>query len=552
MVSGSVLAPIPAGAYCVTVTDANLCEKDTCLMLDNPPQLQMNIIATNDAPCFGTDQGSIVVSAVNGFMGTQFFNYIIYDVNGNEYTTANGAGDLMIPNIEQGQYTILVTDGQCAAIEEIPFTINEATEITIDEITSTINTPSCFGFCDGSITVAATGGIAPYSYTWVSNGLVSPVITNLCGNQFHYIDIEDDNGCIKRDSIFLDEPSELMVTLDPNASFGPSCSSSNGGLGLITLSVVGGTAPYNYDWQNDISTTNSAPNLSPGIYNVTVTDDNNCSAVFTEELTSPPPIVASYEIPEPPKCPGEQVCLTVIDAFGGSGNNYSFTVNGSAQFPIDSCVNVFPGTFSIKVYDGTGFTCFTDTTIIIASPNQLAVDLGSDVLEVALGDSSVVLQANVQSINPVDFIWESLGDFECLDPLCQIISVYPTEATSYSVTVIDSDGCEASDKIQILIGEDRLVYIPNIFSPNGDGYNDKFGVYVGSGVENIELFSIYDRWGNLVFETKNLDPDDAQFNQWDGKLNLEHVVPGIYVYLAKVNFIDDTSLTYKGSLTLVK
>ncbi len=549
MITGSVLAPIPAGEYCVTVTDANLCEKDTCVMLENPPELQMNIVTLNDAPCFGTNQGSIVVNGSNGFMGTQFFSYIIYDSDENEYLTASGTGDLNIPNIEAGDYTVLVTDGQCAAVNQLSFTIDQATEILIDENTTTITPPTCFEFCDGSITVNAMGGSGPYTYTWVANGLVSPTITGICGNQFHYVDIMDDNGCVIRDSIFLNEPDELLISLINLQN--PGCFNSTDG--ILSIAVNGGTEPYNYVWDGEVSDTISAENLGEGIFTVSVTDDNNCMAIFSEELIAPDPIQATFPIPDPLTCFGDQTCITVTDVFGGNGSNYTFSINNSISFPIDSCVNVIADTFSIKVFDNDGgVNCFIDTTIIIDQPEQVIVDIGPDVLEVALGDSSVFLQANVQSVNPVEFLWAPQNEFECIDPLCQIISIAPIEATEYSVTVVDSNGCSAEDEIQIIIGEERLVYIPNAFSPNGDGYNDRFGIFVGDGIESIETFSIFDRWGNLVFDTKNIDALDVQQNQWDGKLKNRKVVPGIYAYIAKVKFIDGLEQVYKGSFTLIK
>ncbi len=548
-VTGSILAPIPAGTYCVTIGDASNCEVDTCIELSNPLPLELVLIGTQPAECFGESSGIVTVNGQNGFMGTNNFSYLVYDDNGVEVADATGIGDVDVPNLAPGDYTIIVIDGQCFSAE-VPFTIDQPDLIMVDLDNSTLLPPSCYEFCDGSITATASGGTGPYTFSWVSNGLVSPNINDLCGDTWHYVDIEDMAGCIVRDSIFLSEPDSLQALLDPDASNGLTC--ANLETGVITINTIGGTAPYSYNWENNISNTNTANNLSLGIYNVTVSDDSGCTAIFSEELTSPDPIVFSMESPMTPDCFGELTCITVNSASGGSGSNYTFSINQGPNIPLDSCVYVIADEYLIKVFDGTSADCFVDTTIVIDQPNPLTVDLGADILEVPLGDSSVLLQANISAINDVTIEWTSDEPFECQDPLCQIIAIYPSQAAEYSVSVIDENGCSAEDEIQIIIGQERPVYIPNAFSPNGDGYNENFGIYLGNGIESVEYFGIFDRWGNLMFEAEDFDRTTTSQNRWDGKFKDEPVLPGVYAYVARIKFLDDFTQTFRGTLTVVK
>lgn len=550
-VNGSVLGPIPAGLYCVTIADANFCTIETCIELEDPDSLSMEIIEIFPAQCNGDNSGQLNVSGANSFNGMDFYNFIVFDENGDEYTSASGGGMVSITGLAAGNYTILVTDGQCAALETLSFEILEPEAITVDLDNTILIEPSCFGICDGQLSVEAIGGSGSgYEYSWVSNGLMSNTITDLCGDQWHYIDISDDAGCVHRDSVFLDEPDTLIVNIDPNATENPNCFDSDDG--FINLTILGGTPDFDIQWSSGItSTTSSANELGIGIYSATVTDVNGCMDIVTHELFAPPPVSAVINQPIEPMCFGSPTEICVEQASGGSGTGYSFSiVTGGEQFPLDTCISVIADTYTVTVFDDAG--CSVKTTLIIDQPEPLFVDLGDDFIEVELGDSTAILQANINAINPVTIEWNPSDAVECIDPNCQIVAIAPTETTLYEVIITDSDGCQASDEITVLIGENRNVYIPNAFSPNGDGSNDDFALFVGEGVEEIEHFGIFDRWGNLMYEVDNLPAAQATQIRWDGKFKEKEVVPGIYVYRARVKFIDEQFITYKGTFTLMR
>ena len=548
-VTGSVLGPIGAGTYCVTIMDANLCDIETCIVLEDPDALELTIEDIIDVECSGEATGQIIVTAINGFMDTDFFNYIVFDENGMEFTTASGDGQVTIDNLPAGNYSVIVTDGQCAALEETEFVINESDPILIDVDNVTMVTPSCFGVCDGQLSVSAIGGSGSgYSFMWVADGNMTNSASDLCGDIWYLIDIMDDLGCVTRDSIFLPQPDSLVAELNTNASVNLSCAADN--TGVITVSTTGGTPDYDFQWPGDISTTNTANGLGIGVYTITVTDVNGCVDFLTHEITAPIPVVADIAIPLEPACFGEETLICINGASGGTGEGYMYSVNLGFNLPLDSCLTVIAGDYTINVFDGSG--CGVDTTIVIGQPDPVLVDLGEDLIEVALGDSSTVLQASISAINPVTIDWTPMDQVNCVDPNCQIVNISPSQAQLFEVLVTDSDGCTATDNVQVIIGQERNVYVPNIFSPNGDGINDELSVFIGEGVRTIDYFGIFDRWGNLVYEMENVPAEAANTIQWDGLFKGEELNPAVFAYRATVTFIDNQPINFDGTITLVR
>ena len=129
--------------------------------------------------------------------------------------------------------------------------------------------------------------------------------------------------------------------------------------------------------------------------------------------------------------------------------------------------------------------------------------------------------------------------------------IYPTESIVYTLTATTDNGCEASDQLAITVAKERPIFIPNVFTPNGDGDNDLFKVYSGEGVEEIKKFKIFDRWGALVYEAQNLR-NDIEYFGWDGRLKGENMTQGVYVYFLEVLYIDGKSEIIRGDVTLMR
>jgi len=164
-----------------------------------------------------------------------------------------------------------------------------------------------------------------------------------------------------------------------------------------------------------------------------------------------------------------------------------------------------------------------------------------------------LINVNIDAQEPIDtIVWDPFMFLQCKTDNCSVVAVTPEQDITYGVTVMDINGCVGFDDINVAIKTDRNVFISNIFSPNGDGQNDEFKIQTGRGVKDIESFAIFDRWGNQVFEagSRAAGPDGS--DAWDGTHNGNEVQPGVYVYLAKVTFVDNFEFTYKGSVTLIR
>jgi gliding motility-associated-like protein len=140
--------------------------------------------------------------------------------------------------------------------------------------------------------------------------------------------------------------------------------------------------------------------------------------------------------------------------------------------------------------------------------------------------------------------WLSCGS--CADPVAA-----PKDNITYMVTVRNAGKCTATDKIAItMLCNDGNVFVPNTFSPNGDGSNDVFYAR-GSGVNTIRSFKIFNRWGQCVFEKTGVSANNPDFG-WDGKLNGVLQPTDVYVYIFDVICANNTLFPIKGNVTLIR
>ena len=113
------------------------------------------------------------------------------------------------------------------------------------------------------------------------------------------------------------------------------------------------------------------------------------------------------------------------------------------------------------------------------------------------------------------------------------------------------DGCSATDQVSIVVDKVRDVYFPNAFSPNDDGINDLFFIGAGKSVSQITSLQIFSRWGELVFDGKNMSPNDP-LPGWDGKFNGQKMDTGVFLWEAEIEFIDGELISFNGDLVLIE
>ncbi len=542
---GSVLAGVEAGVYGVTVTDANGCMPniDTVFTLEDPPSITIDFDILENVSCFGsTCDGSVMASAAfdDGSAGTFDFTWASGE-------TDTGVFESTATMLCQGGQTVSVTDGVCppeVALVEVP--VNDPLTVMAS------STPvSCFGRSDGTAEIQPMGGEGPYRYQWLpplnSNG---PNVTGLAADTF-FVDILDANDCPFSTSVIVTEPDEFTADIDLLNTFDVTCPAGDDA--QIAVTIMGGNQTnVTYTWTPGVTLGNSpiATDLTSGDYRIDVEDGRGCTTSVTHSISEPPPITFSLDdIPEI-ECFGFTTTITIDDVQGGNGPSYAYSVDEAPNQDITFGTNVFSGPHRIEIFDSRN--CVIDTTINITQPNPVTINI-DPVIEVELGDSLTlrpIYNPGGVPINQDSIFWEPplyLSCDRCPNPI-----VRPFEDQNYFITVYDENGCLGEAEVLIEVDKNRNIFLPNAFSPNGDGVNDEFRVFTGVGVQKVNYVKIFDRWGGLMYAAEDLDPDISGIVTWDGFYKGDKVDTGVFVYLVEVEFEDDITLLYRGDLTLIR
>jgi len=237
----------------------------------------------------------------------------------------------------------------------------------------------------------------------------------------------------------------------------------------------------------------------------------------------------------------------VVSVAGSGGDpEYSFSIDngpfvGSANF-----FNLAAGTYDVNVIDIKG--CQTEIEAILEGPPPLIIDAGPD-QTVDLGFDADINALLSPPGTIVDISWVPDTLLSCGD--CLNFSLTPPGQTTYEVTVINEDGCLSTDNITIFVNDIKPIYIPNAFTPDGDGINDLTAVFGGPAAVQVNEMSIFDRWGNQVWVGQDIPLND--FNAgWDGTFRGKPMNQGVFVYQAAISFIDGEVLIFKGDITLLR
>ncbi|MBL0294638.1 MAG: gliding motility-associated C-terminal domain-containing protein [Saprospiraceae bacterium] len=185
---------------------------------------------------------------------------------------------------------------------------------------------------------------------------------------------------------------------------------------------------------------------------------------------------------------------------------------------------------------------------VLCCDKSVIVDAGPD-QTIKLGESTQL--SGFASLPGQDWIirWlpgDHLSCINCWDPIAM-----PYHDFMYILTVQDDEQCSGRDTVLIRINKYKPLYIPNAFSPNGDGINDRFNAYAGIALKQIRKLRIFDRWGDLVYETSNIQPGENLLG-WDGKFQGKEMNPGVFVYHIVAEFLDDSLEEYAGALHLIR
>ncbi|MFT4600535.1 MAG: hypothetical protein ACI857_000709, partial [Arenicella sp.] len=359
------------GQYYAQITDATLCQVNSDTMtITELPEIFTSVISEIDATC-GICDGTAEVSATGG---TGVFNYI--------WTPAPGVGQgtAVVSGLCAGAYNVVATDG-AGCLENIAVTINSvALEVTVMDSTDI----TCFGLCDGTATVAYNLLDAPYIVEWFDNltGLPIGIIDNpatqpstasgLCAGEYLAV-LTNASGCVTTDTIVVNEPPEITGLVTPtHVVCNGDCN------GSAFAAAAGGTGILIYNWGPGLpGTGQGTPNvggLCAGNWDVTVTDDQGCSEIFSTTISEPTALVIDAESSTNISCFGaNNGTATVINSGGLIPYLYEW-FDCNTGLPISQTTqvanNLGPGDYQVVITDDNGCT-ITSSCLPVIEPTAL-------------------------------------------------------------------------------------------------------------------------------------------------------------------------------------
>ncbi|MBI5914158.1 MAG: gliding motility-associated C-terminal domain-containing protein [Bacteroidetes bacterium] len=311
-----------------------------------------------------------------------------------------------------------------------------------------------------------------------------------------------------------------------------------------TISVPCPLCLYFWDDGGTGALRNFAPDTTVQV-KVTVVHPDGCdrSDSLTIEIVPGPDAFAADL--QPIRCFGETDAQFLVESVEGGTPPYQFSLDGAEWEAFANYVNLSPGDYDLSILDSNG--CTLDTSFFIEQPQQVLVELGPDIF-LELGDS-VQLQALTNLPDSFTFEWGQPALLSCAD--CLEPWVLPFYTTTVSIVLKDKNGCQAEDFLRVVVQQSDAVYLPNVFSPNGDNINDFFTLYADRSVRQVKSLLIFDRWGEKMFETYDFPPNVEQLG-WDGHLNGHPMKPAVFVWSAEVEYVDGRTGFFEGDLTLMR
>jgi gliding motility-associated-like protein len=486
-----------AGSYAVTQTLAGCTSppSDTVIVVINPIPPAPTITASGPTTFCQGDSVMLASSAPSG----------------NVWNTAATTPSITV--LSSGSYTVTQTVSGCVSAPSAPVTV------TVNPLPpAPVISGSPLAFCQGDSVIlsssAATGGL------W-NTGETSQSITVYTSGSYTVTDTA--GGCVSQPSA----PAVVAVSPIPAAPViipGDSVSICTGTSVMLTSS-----APAGNIW-SDGETTGSITVSAAGTYTVSQTlagcTGPPSAAVTVSIIPQLAPVITAGQ---PAICAGG--APVVLDATTAGASAYVWSNAGAmATLTIDS-----PGTYTVTVTAGA---CSGSASITISAEPALGPLTLPDSLVLCTGETAII---DATTLNATSYHWSGISD--------TAVVISTQSGGGYEVTVSNSCGTASASTIVVFNDCNCSLYMPNAFTPNGDGINDKLALYYDCPGIKYMMMRIFDRWGEKVFETNDLDA------AWDGTYKGAKVPPGIYTYTVDVNAFEGTvnhSFHLKGGLTVLR
>ncbi len=516
---------LTSGEHFVTVTDANGCEQVASVIITTQPG---DIPAPEITSRFSECPGESLLLFVPENDGTT------YTWRLPDGSTVAGASLTLedITAAEVGAYTITATVAGCGN-RSSDFTLNAAPLLPATEELS----PASCGLPNGAARVVPGAGQPPFTYRW-DEGSESDVVGTLAPG-IHSVTVTDANGCERVGTVDIGNSGE-EVPVPQIFALGGSCPGDS--LELSVESVEG----TRYEWTRpDGSTVADVAQLilpdlgvaDEGTYTLAAATEGCGESRVAYELTlaGVPPVTT----PDTISC--------------GSLLEVSFLETDSRISWADPSVAssgriTQPGTYRFLRTSEEGCTV----------RDSLAVSFQL-LPEIDLPDSLIVPECTPVLLDPLvaadpemlRYDWQS-DELQNICPDCPTIRFFPDRPSVVNLTVTDpATNCSAAASVRVRVELSRDVYLPNAFSPNGDGVNDFFLVGLKNPATIVEHLQVFDRWGNLLFESRGFPVSDPNHG-WNGTEAGKGLRPGVYVYTLQLRFIDGGTARYSGDVNLLR
>lgn len=494
------VTPLVTTTYVVIGTQAStMCtDIDSIEITVNPLP---NVVATaqpNDSLCLG-ESLTLVSGAPNPVWNNGVFENVVF-----------------VPTLGSVDYIATSTDVNGCVNKD---TVNVKV-FSLPVVSASVSSPGAI--CSGDL--VTLNGFGALSYVWDSSGIDIGILNGVpfmpsSGMNIFTVTGTDINGCV----------GTATQSLTVNESPSVSAFSSAGGLALCDGESVSLTATGNgqsYSWNNGVTDgVNFVPPVGATLYVVTATSASQCTSTAGITLVVNEQDDATIT-PVLPLCGGVPIETLSTVTSGGVWQGVG--------------VNALTGEFDASVagqgihqiiYTTSGACDDADTINIEVYPELIVNTYGDSV---CFGDQDGDVRVEViQGLAPYTYLWYNEETTSAISDLGEGI---------YSIEVKDGNNCIVNHNVDVLLTEscDYHVFLPNVFSPNGDGSNDVFYAR-GKGFESLILV-VYDRWGNKLFETTD------KYLGWDGTKNGKPVDAGVYVYYVKAEYYDGTEEVIEGNV----
>ncbi|MFT4753590.1 MAG: gliding motility-associated-like protein [Salibacteraceae bacterium] len=436
----SLFTSLPMGPYTTQYMDSNGCLSptriDTLINFNTPT---IDSVITNTPLCFSTASGVIDIYITGGQTPHS------YSIDGGVTWGPNSSYN----NVAAGTYVVFARDFNLCTSWPDTVTLFSNNQLLLDSVTFT--TLICFQDSSGTIDVFGQGGTPPYSYS-IDSGTVyqnNNQFSTLKADTYQVV-IMDSVGCTTPpfEQIVQDAPEMIANIVPVNDTCFNACGGSS------SVSIIGGTLPYSFNWRKGVNIIGSNSSNVNGLcagsdYELTVMDSNNCQQIFPFTITQPVEVIASV-IVQNCSCFGINDGVINVSAIGGIPP-YRYSVNNGTSFSTNpNFTGLASGTYSVMVADSAR-RCFGTTTAIIIEPMEIELTTNISNLQVCIsGCVPLIATAVGGSGGPYSYIWNNGFDSNATQMAC------PNQTTIYSVYAVDSSGCSSSAKLITLTMYDSL------------------------------------------------------------------------------------------------